>query len=81
VRVATLTISLLVALASYTVWGTYVSESPWWEIVESLLLGPRAPWFDPDDKLGHIVSALVFWASIAVFAFGVTVRAFTRGSA
>lgn len=59
--------SFVLTLGSYAAYGTAVSDSPWWEVIATLIMQFEPPWFDVGDRLPRIASALLFWMGLVSF--------------
>ena len=54
-------------LGAYAMYGVATSDSPWTEVLFTLLMQFEPPWFDIGDSAARVVSALAFWLLAIVF--------------
>jgi ABC-type branched-subunit amino acid transport system permease subunit len=60
-------LSLALCIGAYTAYGVASSDSPWSEVLFTLLMRFEPPWFDIGDSTARVVSALAFWTCLAGF--------------
>jgi hypothetical protein len=64
-RGALIAASFAGCLAAYAWYGAASSDSPWHEVLFTLLMRFEPPWFDIGDSAARVASALAFWACAA----------------